>query len=169
MSKRKRPQPPHSVEAEQSVLGGLMLDNNRWDDVATQISAQDFFISAHRTIYSHMQTLIEQVGGFAYLAELSKNTPSAANIIPYAQYISSYGELRQLLLLSNELSDMAGQPRNNVADVLAFAEQKLFAIAQSHQDGDLTDISACFDNVLAGIAQRYEAERGSLSGTPSGL
>lgn len=190
MSKRKRPQPPHSVEAEQSVLGGLMLDNDRWDDVATQISAQDFFISAHRTIYSHMQTLIEQgnpidlitlsetleqqeqlcqVGGFAYLAELSKNTPSAANIIPYAQYIASYGELRQLLLLGNELSDMAGQPRNNVADVLAFAEQKLFAIAQSHQDGGLTDISACFDNVLAGIAQRYEAERGSLSGTPSGL
>ncbi|ELO0753688.1 replicative DNA helicase [Salmonella enterica] len=190
MNKRKRPQPPHSVEAEQSVLGGLMLDNDRWDDVATQISAQDFFISAHRTIYSHMQTLIEQgnpidlitlsesleqqerleqVGGFAYLAELSKNTPSAANIIPYAQYIASYGELRQLLLLGNELSDMAGQPRNNVADVLAFAEQKLFAIAQSHQDGGLTDISACFDNVLAGIAQRYEAERGSLSGTPSGL
>lgn len=60
MNKRKRPQPPHSVEAEQSVLGGLMLDNDRWDDVATQISAQDFFISAHRTIYSHMQTLIEQ-------------------------------------------------------------------------------------------------------------
>ncbi|MFP5606110.1 replicative DNA helicase, partial [Salmonella sp. 741265143_HSA] len=190
MTKRKRPQPPHSVEAEQSVLGGLMLDNNRWDDVATQISAQDFFISAHRTIYSHMQTLIEQgnpidlitlsesleqqerleqVGGFAYLAELSKNTPSAANIIPYAQYIASYGELRQLLLLGNELSDMAGQPRNNVADVLAFAEQKLFAIAQSHQDGGLTDINTCFDNVLAGIAQRYEAERGSLSGTPSGL
>lgn len=190
MSKRKRPQPPHSVEAEQSVLGGLMLDNDRWDDVATQISAQDFFISAHRTIYSHMQTLVEQgnpidlitlnesleqqeqleqVGGFAYLAELSKNTPSAANIIPYAQYIASYGELRQLLLLGNELSGMAGQPRSNVADVLSFAEQKLFAIAQSHQDGGLTDISTCFDNVLAGIAQRYEAERGSLSGTPSGL
>lgn len=190
MSKRKRPQPPHSVEAEQSVLGGLMLDNDRWDDVATQISAQDFFISAHRTIYSHMQTLVEQgnpidlitlsesleqqeqleqVGGFAYLAELSKNTPSAANIIPYAQYIASYGELRQLLLLGNELSDMAGQPRSNVADVLNFAEQKLFAIAQSHQEGGLTDINACFDNVLAGIAQRYEAERGSLSGTPSGL
>ncbi|HCI6425159.1 TPA: replicative DNA helicase [Klebsiella quasipneumoniae subsp. similipneumoniae] len=190
MNKRKRPQPPHSVEAEQSMLGGLMLDNDRWDDVATQISAQDFFISAHRTIYSHMQTLVEQgnpidlitlsesleqqeqleqVGGFAYLAELSKNTPSAANIIPYAQYIASYGELRQLLLLGNELSDMAGQPRSNVADVLNFAEQKLFAIAQSHQDGGLTDINACFDNVLAGIAQRYEAERGSLSGTPSGL
>lgn len=97
MSKRKRPQPPHSVEAEQSVLGGLMLDNDRWDDVATQISAQDFFISAHRTIYAHMQTLVEQgnpidlitlsesleqqeqlgqVGGFAYLAELSKTRPA---------------------------------------------------------------------------------------------
>ncbi|OUE53900.1 replicative DNA helicase [Citrobacter freundii] len=190
MSKRKRPQPPHSVEAEQSVLGGLMLDNDRWDDVATQISAQDFFISAHRTIYSHMQILVEQgnpidlitlsesleqqeqleqAGGFAYLAELSKNTPSAANIIPYAQYIASYGELRQLLLLGNELTDMASHPRNNTADVLSFAEQKLFAIAQSHQDGGLTDINACFDNVLAGIAQRYEAERGTLSGTPSGL
>lgn len=172
------------------MLGGLILDNDRWDDVARQIAAQDFFISAHRTIYSHMQTLVEkgnpidlitlsesleqqeqleQVGGFAYLAELSKNTPSAANIIPYAQYIASYGELRQLLLLGNELNNMAGQPRSNVADVLNFAEQKLFAIAQSHQDGGLTDIGTCFNNVLAGIAQRYETERGSLSGTPSGL
>ncbi|AKE61975.1 replicative DNA helicase [Citrobacter farmeri] len=190
MSKRKRQQPPHSVEAEQSVLGGLMLDNGRWDDVATQISAQDFFISAHRTIYTHMQTLVEQgkpidlitlsesleqqdylaqVGGFAYLAELSKNTPSAANIGPYAEYIASYGELRQLLLLGNELTEMAGHTRSNVANVLAFAEQKLFAIAQSHQDGGLIDINDCFDHVLAGIAQRYEAERGTLSGTPSGL
>ncbi|EBL8803057.1 hypothetical protein GR433_004462 [Salmonella enterica] len=95
------------------------------------------------------------MGGFAYLAELSKNTPCTANIIPYTQYIASYGELRQLLLLGNELSDMAGQPRSNVADVLNFAEQKLFAIAQSHQESGLTDINACFDNVLAGIAQRY--------------
>ncbi len=85
--------PPHSLEAEQSVLGGLMLDNERWDNVAERVVANDFFSRPHRLIFSEMQRLLEMskpidlitlsesleqkgeldsVGGFAYLAELSK-------------------------------------------------------------------------------------------------
>ncbi len=91
--------PPHSIEAEQSVLGGLMLDNERWDDVAERVVADDFYTRPHRHIFTEMARLqesgspidlitlaeslerqgqLDSVGGFAYLAELSKNTPSAA-------------------------------------------------------------------------------------------
>ena len=97
--------PPHSIEAEQSVLGGLMLDNERWDDVAERVVAEDFYTRPHRHIFTEMARLqesgspidlitlaeslerlgqLDSVGGFAYLAELSKNTPSAANISAYA-------------------------------------------------------------------------------------
>lgn len=100
--------PPHSLSAEQAVLGGLMLDNDRWDDIATIVSADRFYSRPHSVIFSAMQTLLlqnkpvdlitlaesmeqqgtlEQCGGFAYLAELSKNTPSAANIVAYAEYV----------------------------------------------------------------------------------
>ncbi len=100
--------PPHSLEAEQSVLGGLMLDNERWDNVAERVVANDFFSRPHRLIFTEMQRLLEMskpidlitlsesleqkgeldsVGGFAYLAELSKNTPSAANIGAYADIV----------------------------------------------------------------------------------
>lgn len=109
------------------------------------------------------------MGGLAYLAVLSKNASNAASIILYAQCITSCGELRQLPLLGNELSDMAGQPRNNVADILALTERKLSAIMQLYQDDGLTNVSTCFDSVLTGITQRYKTGRGSLSGTPSGF
>mgnify|MGYP000143375951 CR=1 FL=1 len=95
--------PPHSIEAEQSVLGGLMLDNERWDDVAERVVADDFYTRPHRHIFTEMARLqesgspidlitlaeslerqgqLDSVGGFAYLAELSKNTPSAATSAP---------------------------------------------------------------------------------------
>ncbi len=100
--------PPHSIEAEQSVLGGLMLDNERWDDVAERVVAEDFYTRPHRHIFTEMGRLqesgspidlitlaeslerqgqLDSVGGFAYLAELSKNTPSAANISAYADIV----------------------------------------------------------------------------------
>lgn len=95
--------PPHSLEAEQSVLGGLMLDNERWDNVAERVVANDFFSRPHRLIFTEMQRLLEMskpidlitlsesleqkgeldsVGGFAYLAELSKNTRAPPTSAP---------------------------------------------------------------------------------------
>jgi replicative DNA helicase len=124
--------PPHSLEAEQSVLGGLMLDNDRWDDIATVISAESFFSRPHQLIFSAMNSLIEKgkpidlitvsesieqqgqlehTGGFAYLAELSKNTPSAANVVAYAEYVASYGQKRQLLAPGHDLVGQASDVR----------------------------------------------------------
>ncbi len=95
MNNAQRLLPPHSIESEQSVLGGLMLDNDRWDDIATIVSADNFYVRPHQLIFNAMHDLLmqgkpvdlitlsehleqrgvlEQVGGFAYLAEMSKNT-----------------------------------------------------------------------------------------------
>jgi replicative DNA helicase len=103
--------PLYSNEAEQSVLGGLMLENDRWDDIEPILSVNDFSSSTHRLLFTEMARLIsaglpidlitltnslekqsrlDQVGGFAYVAELSKNTPSAANIEAYSRIVADY-------------------------------------------------------------------------------
>jgi replicative DNA helicase len=110
--------PPHSIEAEQAVLGGLMLDNNAWDLVVDKISEQDFYRQDHRIIYQAINSLtlqdcpidvitvsesleragqIDNIGGLAYLGQLAKNTPSAANIVAYADIVKERSVLRQLI------------------------------------------------------------------------
>jgi replicative DNA helicase len=107
--------PPHSIEAEQGVLGGLMLDNQTWDSIADLLVVQDFFKREHRLIYQAIQTLavantpfdvvtiaeampeIEAARGLAYLSELAKNTPSVANISAYAEIVRERAHLRQLI------------------------------------------------------------------------
>ena len=110
--------PPHSVEAEQSVLGGLMLDNHAWDKVADVLTEDDFYRQDHRLIYRHICKLVEHskpadvvtvaeslemsaelqnVGGLAYIGVIAQNTPSAANIRRYAEIVrerSSHAQAR---------------------------------------------------------------------------
>ena len=116
--------PPHSIEAEQSVLGGLMLDNERWDDVAERVVADDFYTRPHRHIFTEMARLqesgspidlitlaeslerqgqLDSVGGFAYLAELSKNTPSVANISAYADIVRERAVVREMISVANKI------------------------------------------------------------------
>ena len=124
--------PPHSVEAEQSVLGGLMLDNNAWERVLDQVSDGDFYRHDHRLIFRAIARLAErnapfdvvtlseqldqegqlnQIGGLAYLGDLAKNTPSVANIKAYAQIIRERATLRQLITISNDIADSAYAPQ----------------------------------------------------------
>ncbi len=123
--------PPHSIEAEQAVLGGLMLDNNAWERVSDSVSDGDFYRHDHRLIFRAIYKLAEanqpidvvtlseqlekegqlaQVGGLAYLGELAKNIPSVANIKAYAQIIRERATLRQLIGISNEIADSAFHP-----------------------------------------------------------
>ena len=116
--------PPHSVEAEQSVLGGLLLsglanDNTAWDTIADKITEMDFYRQDHRLIFRAIASLaedskpldlititewlrqrgeLENAGGFAYLATMAKDTPSAANIKAYAEIVREKSVLRQLLM-----------------------------------------------------------------------
>lgn len=149
---------PHSIEAEQSVLGGLMLDNQAWDAIAGDIITDDFYHRGHRLIFAAMSRLTERnqpidlvtvsenleaagelhdVGGFAYLGEIAKNTPSAANIRAYAQIVRERAVLRELIGASNEIAEMCYDTQNRTsADILDLAESKVFKIAEQRTDAN---------------------------------
>ncbi|MDU7867589.1 MAG: DnaB-like helicase N-terminal domain-containing protein, partial [Pantoea sp.] len=150
--------PPHSLEAEQSVLGGLMLDNERWDNVSERVVANDFFNRSHRLIFSEMQRLLENskpidlitlsesletrgelemAGGFAYLAELAKNTPSAANIGAYADIVRERAVVREMISVANQIADAGYDPQGrNSEELLDFAESNVFKIAEARASKD---------------------------------
>ena len=145
--------PPHSVEAEQAVLGGLMLDNRRFDEISEIISAGDFYRQDHRLIFGAAERLagesepldvvtltefleragdIEDAGGLSYLAELAEKTPGAANIRAYAEIVRERSILRQLVQVSGEISDSAFNPQGrNSNEILDEAERNVFQIAES--------------------------------------
>jgi replicative DNA helicase len=144
--------PPQSVEAEQSVLGGLLLDNTAWDRVSDVISEGDFYRSDHRLILQHIMLLIEnnrpadvltvaeslersaklaEAGGQAYLGSLALNTPSAANIRRYAEIVRERAIMRQLAAAGTEIADAAYNPAGREASMLIDeAEAKVFLIAE---------------------------------------
>ncbi|HGP5030571.1 TPA: DnaB-like helicase N-terminal domain-containing protein, partial [Vibrio cholerae O1] len=145
--------PPHSLEAEQSVIGGLLLDNERWDTVSEHVMTQDFYSRPHRLIFDGVKSILEagkpldlitlseyleqreqleDVGGFAYLADLAKNTPSAANINAYAEIVAERALVRNLIGVANEIADAGYDPQGrNAEDLLDLAESKVFAIAEA--------------------------------------
>ena len=115
--------PPHSIEAEQSVLGGLMLDAAAWDQIADRVTAEDFYRNDHRLIFEaaavliersqpcdavtlsgHLESLglIDQVGGLSYLGGLARDTPTTANIRAYADIVRERSVLRQLITAGNQ-------------------------------------------------------------------
>ncbi len=145
--------PPQSIEAEQSVLGGLLLDNTAWDKVADLITAADFYRGDHRTIFQHIAQLIDankpadaltiaevldrsgrlnDVGGQAYIGSLALNTPSAANIRRYAEIVRERAIMRQLAAVGTEITDSAFNPLGKDASLLIDeAEAKVFQIAEA--------------------------------------
>jgi len=145
--------PPHSLEAEQSVLGGLMLDNSSWDTVSERLVADDFYRHEHRLTFNAMSELaesaqpldvvtlsealerrdqLESVGGLAYLAELARNTPSAGNIRAYADIVRERATLRKLIQASRQIADSAYAPEGRASDELVNeAERLVFQISES--------------------------------------
>jgi len=144
--------PPHSMEAEQSVLGGMMLDNNAWDVVSEIVVDSHFYSGNHRNIFRTMQKLIdlgrpidvvtlseeldrtgelEACGGLEYLVDLASNTPSASNIRAYSEIVRDRALLRQMISVSNEINASAFFPEGRGADeILNEAESKIFQIAE---------------------------------------
>ena len=168
--------PPHSIEAEQSVLGGLMLDNERWDDVAERVVSEDFYTRPHRHIFTEMARLqesgspidlitlaeslerqgqLDSVGGFAYLAELSKNTPSAANISAYADIVRERAVVREMISVANEIAEAGFDPQGrtsedegpkNIADVLDATVARIEQLFQQPHDG-VTGVNTGYDDL----------------------
>ena len=144
--------PPHSVEAESSVLGGLLLDNGAWDRVADLLADGDFYRYEHRLVYGAIAVLVnatkpadvitvfehlqsqgkaEEVGGLAYLNSLAQYVPSAGNIRRYAEIVRERSILRKLVSASDEIATNAFNPQGRpVADIVDEAEQKIFNIGE---------------------------------------
>lgn len=145
--------PPHSIEAEQSILGGLLLDNSKWDVVGDKVIEDDFYRQDHRLIYRMIARLanagepadvvtvaeeleriaeLENAGGMAYLGELVQKTPSATNVRAYAEIVHERAVLRRLISVSGEISDSAFNPQGRTtSDLLDEAERKVFKISES--------------------------------------
>ena len=177
---------PHSIEAEQGVIGGLMLDNAAWDLVSENLAAEDFFRREHRLIFQAMEQLAcrncpidvvtvleslntpEEVGGLAYLGELAKNTPSVANITTYAEIVRERAHLRRLVTLGYECSREASSNQAKSAEVQDRMEQRLFALGQSNPHNDFVNLKHKLMEVVERIDFHFN-EGDSITGVPSGL
>jgi replicative DNA helicase len=148
-------QPPHSVEAERSLLGGLLLDQRAWDQIADAVGIEDFYRADHRLIFEAVAVLVERnqppdavtvseqlqrqgqleaAGGPAYLARLVEETPSAANIRAYAKIVREHAMLRQLIEIGGDIAASAhGTEGLSAAELVDRAEQKVFEIADRGQ------------------------------------
>ena len=183
--------PPHSIEAEQSILGGLLLDNQSWDKVSAQLCEKDYYRSEHRVIFRAIEDLsrkeqpfdvvtlldilktqdaLDDAGGETYLFELANNTPSVANISAYANIVREKSVQRQLIQVANEIADSAYNPSgDDVATLLDRAETKVFAIAeQTGGDGGPESIK----NILVRAVEKIDAlyqSGDSLTGLSTGL
>ncbi len=186
--------PPHSIEAEQSVLGGLLLDNAAWDRIADFVSAEDFYRYDHRLIFQHIVRLInsskpadvitvfeslssaskaEEVGGIAYLNALAQNTPSAANIRRYAEIVRDRGILRKLITVADDISGSAFNPQGKeVKQMLDDAESKIFAIAEEGARGSqgFQEIQPLLTQVVERIDELYNRDnQNDITGVPTGF
>lgn len=147
--------PPYSISAEQSVIGALMLDKQAWDKVADFLVEDDFYRRDHQLIYRAIKLLaekqspldvitlsetleqlgwLEECGGLAYLATLAKETPSAANIVAYAEIVREKSVLRQLISSGSDIADLAFYPQGRqTIELIESAEQKVFHIADQYR------------------------------------
>jgi replicative DNA helicase len=149
--------PPHNIHAEQSLLGGLMLDNSAWDRVADMVTEVDLYRREHRLIFNAIVKLAGQdqpfdvitlaetlerterladAGGLSYLGTLANETPSAANIKAYARIVRQTSILRQMIAAGSEIADSAYNPQGrDAAELLDDAERRVFAIAEQESRG----------------------------------
>lgn len=185
--------PPHSLEAEQSVIGGLLLDNERWDTVAEKVVAKDFYSRPHRLIFDGVKGILEdgkpldlitlsefleqreqleEVGGFAYLADLAKNTPSAANIYAYADIVAERALVRNLIGVANEIADAGYDPQGrNSEDLLDLAETKVFAIAEERtgENEGPQSVESILEKTLERIEILYKSPQDGVTGLDTGF
>jgi replicative DNA helicase len=185
--------PPHSVEAEQSVLGGLLLDNTAFDRVGDVFSESDFYRDDHRRIYRHISRLIQmgkpadvvtvdesikgsedkdKTGGLAYLGALAQSTPSAHNIRRYAEIVRERAVMRKLVQVGTDIADAALNPMGkDVGQILDEAESKVLQIAEAGSRGrqGFIEIQPLLTQVMERIDMLYHRDNQSnVTGVPTG-
>src|SRR5574339_798424 len=186
--------PHHSVAAEQSVLGGLLLDNQAFDRIADLVSGADFYRDVHRRIWRHIAKLVEagkpadvvtvsesieasedkdKTGGAAYLAALAQNTPSALHIRRYAELVRERAVQRRLAQVATEIAENALSPSGkDVGQILDEAESRILEIGEtgSHRGSGLEEIKPVLARVLERIDYLYHRDNPSdVTGVPTGF
>ncbi|KPK09997.1 MAG: replicative DNA helicase [Acidithiobacillales bacterium SG8_45] len=184
--------PPQSVEAEQSVIGGLLIDNSRWDQVADVVAAADFYRKEHRLIfdaivhlaqenspadvvtvseYLESQHELDSVGGLSYLGSLANNTPSAANIVAYAKIVRERAVMRQLVTAVGKISDSVYTPEGrNATELLDHAEQTIMDISEkgAHRKGGFQPLKSLLAGAVDRIDMLFHSDS-ALTGISSGF
>ena len=186
--------PPQSIEAEQSVLGGLLLDNTAWDRISDIVGENDFYRADHRTIFRHVAQLIEEdrpadaltvaaslessaklgeIGGAAYLGSLVSGTPSAANIRRYAEIVRERSVLRSLASIGTQIADSAYSPHGKEPRLLIDeAEARIFQIAEagSKAKQGFVKIDPLLTETVERIDMLYSREnKNDVIGVPTGF
>jgi len=185
-------QPPHSIEAEQSVLGGLMLDNRAWHDLADRLTAEDFYRQDHQLIYGAISDLVgrakpcdfvtltehlrglnklEEAGGLAYLGSLANDTPSAANVLAYAEIVRERSVLRSLIASGGDIAELGYRPEGRTyPELLDMAEQKVFALRtrSEHSQTSYLDMPTLMDRLEKQMEMLRQNE-GKLPGLGTGF
>lgn len=181
----------YSAEAEAAVIGGLLLDNTLFDDVIGKINSADFYFGVHQALFKGITDLIEvgkpadiltldeylkqknllkEIGGFAYLAEVSKNTPSAANVGAYADVVLLHSKHRQFLKLGQFIVDQTQTAKTpeKLESVIDEVEKKMTEFSLSDNTKSATDLSDIFASMLSRM--ELSAKNGDpVTGTPTGI
>ncbi len=184
--------PPHSLQAEQSVLGGLLLDNTAWERIGDRVGEQDFYRREHRSIFGAIQRLadeqqpldvvtvaegleragkLEDAGGLLYLSNIAQQTPSAANILAYARIVREHSVMRQLITVGTGIADSGFQPMGrDAAALLDEAERRVFEISeqQARGRGGFQPIKTLLSRAVERIEILYERQE-PITGLPSGF
>lgn len=186
--------PPHSIEAEQSILGGLLRDNSAWDRISGLVSAADFYRHDHRLIFMEIVQLVstgmpadvitvcerlrqtgkdDYCGGLSYLNAMAQNTPSASNIGRYAQIVRNRGVLRELLVAVNDISeDVYKMHGEDVGSVLDQAEARILAIGadRTRSAEEAVHIKPLMDQVVELVDELSQREASDgITGAPTGF
>ncbi len=185
-------QAPYSIETEQAVLGGLLLDNRAWNDIADRLSEQDFYRADHQLIWRGICDLIgaakpcdfvtltehlrirgqlEEAGGLSYLGTLANETPSAANVTAYADLVRERSVLRSLIAAGGDIAEMGYRPDGReTAELIDHAEQSVFAIRERGAKGksDYQRMPTVLDQAFERI-QSVRDNPGGAAGLPSGF
>ncbi|MRW87762.1 replicative DNA helicase [Pseudoduganella sp. FT26W] len=186
--------PPHSIEAEQSVIGGLLRDNAAFDRIADMMQPEDFYRYDHRIIFEQIVKMIngskpadvitvfenltqlgkaDDVGGLTYLNAMAQNTPSAANIRRYAEIVRDRSVLRQLITVADDISGQAFSPQGKeTKEILDEAESRIFAIAEQGARGAAgwLAVQPLLTQVVERIDELYSRENQSeITGVPTGF
>lgn len=180
---------PQNIEAEQSVLGSMLIDKNAIAEAAEILNGEDFYKDVHKTIFSVIKELyqkdipvdmitlvdylkskdkLEAVGGITYITEISTSIPSTANLSSYINIVKDKSTLRRLIRSSTEIIEASYRKQDKVEDIIDLAEKKIFNISEQRSTSDFEPMSAVLERGFLEIEKIFN-NRGQLTGVGSGF